>query len=490
VVRKDLQVVRKDLQVVRKDLQVVHKDLQVVLWGLTSGSEGLTSGAQGLTSGSQRLASALQLNLFKNSSVVGATRRLLSFQMMKRNILILILGLLAGNAKAQIAPVGESDLLIYFPAGLLSERIPTYYQWMREFNGTETDSIARLRIHKWHFPTAIARYRFMEKMGPDTSALDRPIIVATAEKSKPRPRISEDTLAIVSAANYWRDTFLRPCQHRIGNTRVKVAIIDCGITVTSNYQPQNQLLGRYFDRLGSRNFSTETDSINDLNRDAHGTRVANVMAQIYESCRMDSSMQKLTIIKAFNRKGEADLWSILQAIDDCIQQQIHIVNLSFNYKTALPRGTGTVRAKLILEEAINRAKNYNMLFVTAAGNDGVNSDADRYMGYFPTNFNCPNLLRVAADSLGQPTHYTNYGLQSVEIATIGIVVAAGRNDTLMVSSGTSFAAPVIAALAAVEGSYLTSWDWQYVKWALLRRLQVKPNWQTRIKNGVLVSVCD
>jgi Subtilase family len=411
--------------------------------------------------------------------------------MMKKKSFLILFWLLLADAFAQIAPTGESDLLIYFPAGLLAERIPTYYEWMNEFDGIEIDSIARLRIHRWHFKTAMARYRFMEKMGPDTASLDHPQLYTPSEPQKPRPHISEDTL-LATATAYWRDSFLRPCQHRIGNTTVKVAIIDCGVSVGADCQPMNALLRRYYDSTGSRNFTTEISdcAVQDLHVTAHGTRVANVMAQIYESTRMDPRIQKLTSFKAFNRNGEADLWHILQAIDACIEQGIHIVNLSFNYRTVLPHGTGAVRAKLILEEAINTAKNYNILFVTAAGNDGANTDADRYTGYFPTNFNCPNLIRVAADSLGQPTHYTNYGLQSVEIATIGIVVAAGRNDTLMVSSGTSFAAPVVAALAAVEGSYLTSWDWQYVKWALMKRLRVESNWQNRVKNGILKSVCD
>ncbi len=414
------------------------------------------------------------------------------FQLMKKNIFLGLFWLLTSAAYGQIAPTGESDLLIYLPAGLLAERIPTYYSWMREFNGTETDSLARLRIHRWHFPNAMARYRFMVKMGPDTAALDRPQLYNPSEPKKPRPKITEDSI-LWSAARNWHDSFLRPCEHRIGNTAVKVAIIDCGISLGQDCRPTNALLRHYYNSANSRNFTTETSNcaVQDLHTEVHGNRVASVIAQIYQASRMDSAIQKLTIFKAFNRNGEADLWHILQAIDACIAQGIHIVNLSFNYKTALPRGTGPVRAKLILEEAINMAKNYNILFVTAAGNDGADADADRYTGYFPTNFNCPNLIRVAAtDSMGNPAAFTNYGTRSVEIATLGVVVAAGRGDTLMISAGTSFAAPVVSAIAAVEGSYLTSWDWQYVKWALLRRLQVKAAWQTRVKNGVLVSICD
>jgi subtilisin family serine protease len=149
-----------------------------------------------------------------------------------------------------------------------------------------------------------------------------------------------------------------------------------------------------------------------------------------------------------------------------------------------------------VETAINIAKNYNILFVTAAGNDGANVDANPSIGYFPTNFACDNLIKVAADStlFGVPTTFSNYGANSVDIAAPGIVVVAGRNDTLMISSGTSFAAPVVTALAAVEASKLSSFDWWAVKQALRTRFKptIPAAWQGKLKatGGVLKPICD
>jgi subtilisin family serine protease len=297
-------------------------------------------------------------------------------------------------------------------------------------------------------------------------------------------------------ANYWTQTFLGTCT-QAGNTPVRVAIIDGGIYTATGNTPQNALLNRYYDPVNSVNFTTETDNyavIQDKSETLHGTRVAGVIAQIYDNLGMNAAVQKLTIFKAFNQQGEAELWDILKAIDKCIEQRIQIVNLSFNYNTSLLAQVGAIRPKLLIETAINIAKNYNILFVTAAGNESANVDANTGIGYFPTNFASDNLLKVAADSSSMPAVFSNYGANSVDIAAPGIVVVAGRNDTLIISSGTSFAAPIVTALAAVEASKGSSFDWYAVKQALRNRF--KPTiplfWQGKLKagGGVLKPLCD
>ncbi|MEY4936421.1 MAG: hypothetical protein RIS64_2780, partial [Bacteroidota bacterium] len=127
--------------------------------------------------------------------------------------------------------------------------------------------------------------------------------------------------------------------------------------------------------------------------------------------------------------------------------------------------------------------------------EGSNVDNAQTVGFFPTQFQCDNLIKVAADSIGtQLMSFTNYGFNSVDIAAPGTVVVAGRNDTLMVSSGTSFAAPIVTALAAVEASKLTSFDWWAVKQALRARFKptVPTAWQGKLKStgGVLKPICD
>jgi subtilisin family serine protease len=342
-------------------------------------------------------------------------------------------------------------------------------------------------MQRWQFISDALRDSFIRKVWGRAAAIaERGTLILPSEVKNPHSRISSDSLRLVQSANYWENSFLNHCPNQAGQTPIKVGVIDCGMSQTT----QDSLLRRYCDLGRSQNFTAEPNW-NDTELNAHGTRVASVITQIYQRLGMPAA-SKLLIFKAFNQHGEGDLWNILQAIDACIAQQVQIVNLSFNYQADLQADGGMVRAKLVLEEAINTAKNYNILFVTASGNDGVNTDSIPTTGYFSTNFECENLLKVTGDSIGIPTSFGNYSPKSVDIAAPGIVKVVGRNDSLVVSVGTSFAAPVVTAIAAVEGSKMRIFDWRLAKAAVLRRTQMRPAWTTKLKStgGVLKPICN
>jgi Subtilase family len=410
-----------------------------------------------------------------------------------KKYLILCLSMICTSIFGQIAKIDSNRIIIHLPVGITPERKLFFLQLRGAFGVAVVDSLPRLQMEQWAFTSERQRLAFMAIWGQAAAMMERSVLTVSAPK-KPRPRISEDTITAISA-NYWTQTFLRRC-NQAGNTPVKVATIDCGIKMDANCNPQNALLNRYYDQIKSRNLrndSLNACSIQETHPDLHGTRVAAVIATIYDSVGMNSAIQKITIFKAFNERGEAELWDILRAIDACIQQQMNIVNLSFNYKANLFPNTGVVRAKLLVETAINIAKNYNILFVTAAGNDGNDVDGTPNVGFFATQFECDNLIKVAADSIGIPASFTNYGIKSVDMAAPGIVVTQGRGDTLMISTGTSFAAPVVTAIAAIEASKLSSFDWWAVKKALQQRFRPTPAaWQGKLNpnGGVLKPICD
>jgi subtilisin family serine protease len=420
---------------------------------------------------------------------------------MKKIYLILLLSIFCEWVEAQIAGLDSNSVAILLPIGLQPNRL-TFYQEARDYFGiVVTDSLPRLRMQRWAFARRTARDSFMARSGQYSAYLERDTLTLS-EPSKPRPRVSDDDNPITGVIYHWNNRFLRTCANPIsvGRTPVRVAIIDCGIQLNSNSVPQDAGLSRFYDRAGSRNFTQSGNNlaVQDAHPRLHGTRVASVIAAIYDSARMDNTLQKLTIFKVFNERGEAELWDLLRAIDACIAQRIHIVNLSFNYKAPLLPNTGIVRAKLLLEEAINVAKNYNILFITAAGNDGNNVDASRNMGFFPTHFQCENLIKVAADSVGQPAFFSNYGATNVDIAAPGImstsiILRNEQGDTLSVSRGTSFAAPVVTAVAAIEASKLNRIEWWRIKAALQSRLfranALPTNWQGKTI-GLLKPLCE
>ena len=128
----------------------------------------------------------------------------------------------------------------------------------------------------------------------------------------------------------------------------------------------------------------------------------------------------------------------------------HIISLSFG--TSTPSACGNT-----LQTAINDALNAGTIVITAAGNNSSDS------GNYPPG-NCDNVINVAASTrMGGRTNYTNFG-SAVDISAPGGNASNSANGLFLSSnsgttipmneiyetvSGTSFAAPMAAGVAAL-----------------------------------------
>ncbi len=172
----------------------------------------------------------------------------------------------------------------------------------------------------------------------------------------------------------------------------------------------------------------------------HGTKVAGILG----SGRDDgvgiaglAAGSRLMILRAC-APGCA-VSRVAAAIDYAILNGADVVNLSL--------GGGSVGI-LPLEEAVKRAENADVLVVAAAGNGGVDLATSPF---YPASFPNANVLAVAAstntDSLAG---FSNYGATDVDLAAPGedvIMPVPGGGWAL--DSGTSYAAPLTAAVAAM-----------------------------------------
>lgn len=98
-----------------------------------------------------------------------------------------------------------------------------------------------------------------------------------------------------------------------------------------------------------------------------------------------------------------------------------------------------------------------ILFIVSAGNEGRNVDEKPI---YPAAFGLPNILVVAStDSFGRFPPESNWGVKTVDISTPGEgIESIGHTGGKRLVSGSSFAVPRIAALAARLSGHNPDWD--------------------------------
>lgn len=104
-----------------------------------------------------------------------------------------------------------------------------------------------------------------------------------------------------------------------------------------------------------------------------------------------------------------------------------------------------------LYNAINAARLQDILFVVAAGNDGLNIDVTKD---YPSCYSLSNILSVGAmDNRDRPAVFSNYGMQNVDLFAPGVSILSTTPRGLYgYKSGTSMACPFVSGAAALVWS--------------------------------------
>jgi subtilisin family serine protease len=175
--------------------------------------------------------------------------------------------------------------------------------------------------------------------------------------------------------------------------------------------------------------------------DGHGTHVAGIIAGhgnnatgVTGACWSSSVMP----VRFMDSHGRGSTSDAVTGLDYAIHEGAKVVNCSF----------GSSSKSSALQDAVDAAESKDVLLVVAAGNDG---DSIESKPEYPASYGQGNILTVAAtDANGALASFSNFGSKSVDLAAPGdSIYSTYPTSGYKYLSGTSMAAPLVAAAAAM-----------------------------------------
>ncbi|MFX0122435.1 MAG: S8 family serine peptidase [Candidatus Hodarchaeota archaeon] len=153
---------------------------------------------------------------------------------------------------------------------------------------------------------------------------------------------------IINATKLWNNG--------IDGSKVKIAIIDSGI---SSNLPNQDFKGRI---VYEKSFIEDEEDTQDFH--GHGTHVAGIAAGagLFKGIAPNADLLNL---KAADMSGHSTQEAMLAAIDEAINQEVHVISISIGFGRSSPWGSGDE-----LTLAVDKAVDAGIVVVVAAGNEG------------------------------------------------------------------------------------------------------------------------
>jgi subtilisin family serine protease len=165
----------------------------------------------------------------------------------------------------------------------------------------------------------------------------------------------------------------------------------------------------------------------------HGTFIAGLIALIAPGA-------KIMPVRAFSSDGVSDSFSVAQGIKYAVDHGARVINLSF----------GSTEDSPVMHDAVVYAQQRGVLLIAAVGNENQGNDV---APQFPADWNLEVMGIAAIDAADHKAGFSNFG-SNVSVCAPGVNLVSifpESNNTpdYALWSGTSFAAPLAAAEAAL-----------------------------------------
>lgn len=198
--------------------------------------------------------------------------------------------------------------------------------------------------------------------------------------------------------------------------------------------------------------------------------------------------------------GMADDGATIRAIDYAIEHGVKVISASWG-----ARMNPSDAESSELKNALLRAQDAGILFVTAAGNDKIDNDQDATPDY-PASFHLDNMIVVAAsDPSDALAPFSNYGVSKVDLAAPGVkilstTVGSTYSDTIVSFTtpqrkprvlnwdGTSMATPLVAGAAALVWSQHPDENYLQIKQRILSSVRHVPPLAGKVATGGVLNV--
>jgi len=274
--------------------------------------------------------------------------------------------------------------------------------------------------------------------------LDGVLAVETEKKASvlftpndPYYSLSQWGLQKIDAAGAW--DFIR------GSSSVVVAVLDTGIDYTHDDLTAN--MWRDSSNKYGHDFINDDDDPMDDNVNGyeggtwvpnqyiyHGTHIAGVVGAVMNNAIGIAGVAqvKLMAVKVMNESGEGTDATVAEGIVYAVNNGADIITMSL----------GVDSSTLVLSNAIQLARENNVVCIAAAGNDGS------YGISYPAAY--PSVIAVgASDQLDHRASFSNYG-PGLDVMAPGTRIWSCKvGDTYQELSGTSTATPFVAGVAAL-----------------------------------------